>query len=182
MERRECAGDGNAVAAEKRRNVRGSALYNVVDAADECSGIKLAAHHVIGTVADDGDAPVADKGDLLLRLYLLEQRTELIGCFEIALALYVDEDEIVTSALQDLSGVLVAVGTGHFVSGDTQDLVADGAENVPRGDMENGGLRRAGRVFLGMHANLLSHPMPGKLLPVGMLSILLRSRPAGHAI
>jgi len=159
-----------------------SGPYDLVDAADECSGIKLAAHHVIGTVADDGDAPVVDKGDLLLRLYSLEQRTELIGGFEIALALDVNQDEIVASFLNDLSGVIVAVGAGDFVSGDTQNLVADGAENVPRGDMENGGFLRAGRAFLGMHANLLSHPMPGKLLPVGMLTILLRSRPAGEAI
>lgn len=118
-------------------DVRVSGPYDVVDAADECSRIELAAHHVIGTVADDGDAPVADEGDLLLGFDLLEHGTELIGSFEIGFALDVDEDEIEAGLLQDLGGLVVVVAAGYFVSGDPENLVPDGAEKTLRRDVEN---------------------------------------------
>lgn len=65
------------------------------DSTEEGDGIKLAAHNVIRTITQDGNSPIADKGNALGCVRDLDLGTKLFGIADVMLGVDVDQYQIV---------------------------------------------------------------------------------------
>src|ERR1700722_16973350 len=95
----------------RRRWLMGEGLmrfHNIVDTLDEGSRIELRAHDVIRAVCENGDAPVANKGDKLAMLRSLYLRTHVVGIGNTAPPFNIDQDEVIGPRPEQGQSLIVA--------------------------------------------------------------------------
>ena len=80
-------------------------LEDIVHPTDKRRGIELSAEDVIGTIREDRHAPVADKGNSLLRLCGFDRGTEIFSAGNAGFALNIDEHEIVVPGPEHLQSL-----------------------------------------------------------------------------
>ena len=141
-------------------------LERLSDATDKSSGIKFRAKDLIGAIGMDRDAPVADEGDELAVLSGLDLGAEALCFMYGVLALYIDEDEVKVARPEGVERFLDVTGGVDFKAGQTEDLVAQGAEGFALADVQNallflrgyGGIRHEslGEAWPGMRAGVVS--------------------------
>lgn len=122
----------------------GGWVEDSVDAFDEGPGVELGAEDLVGTVGEDGDAPVADEGDELAGMSGPDGGAEGLGVVDAGDPLDVNQDEGVGARGEEGESLGGAERGVDFVAGDAEDLIAQGAKHVALAEVEDGGLGSGG--------------------------------------
>ena len=100
--------------------------------------VELGADDLVGAVGENGDTPVADKGDELTGLHCFDLGAHVFGVGDTGLSFDVDQNKVVGFSPEQRQPFGMAECGVDVKAGDAKDLVTKRAQHLATADVQDG--------------------------------------------